>query len=711
MKASLNHKQWAVLIFGAALIVRLIYLLQIKSNPFFLSPMVDELWNIRWATDILEKSFFGDEVYFRGPLYPYLLAFWLKITSADYFWIRLIQMFISAASVSLTYLLGREFFSERVARLASVFHALYAMLIFYEAMFLIPVIFIFLNLLGLLILARNRDNPLKKPYLLAGLIFGLAAIARPNILLIVPLLGLWLFFHFRGKIKTRSIAVLLLVFFLGLFLPIAPVTVRNYVVADDPVLISSQGGVNLYIGNNTVAEGLTMMMPEIRLDSRISWDQFTTAVADYAKEDVGHDLKPSDVSAYWTNKAKQFIFEHPDRFLGLTFRKLVYFFSGFENSDQTDIYDFRQYSSVMSILVFDYGLKFPYGFFAPLGLLGLWLCRRRFKELAPLLIFFFAYIPTVILFLVTARHRLTVIPVLLLFAAFALIWLYDQIKKRDWKRILMPAGMGLVLLIILNINFFDLGFRNEPQIHFNLAMTHSRQGDYEAAIREYRLALEQAPSVPSIYNGLGQTYFNMGRFQDAIRQLSHAVSLDSEYGDAQFNLGLAYMEMNEFDRAERHLRAAAELMPDRAEPLINLSEVHMGKNDPASAVDVLERVLDIDPDNHIVYTKLGVLYGRAGDTAAAFGYFDQSLQIAPGYAPGYLNWGNILLINGDTTAAIDKYQKAVGADTMITEPLYNLAVVYIRTGDLANARKSVEALLKIAPDNKRGLQLKRRLEN
>lgn len=706
---SLDHKQWAILIFGMAFVIRLVYLLQIKSNPFFYSPMVDELWNIQWATDILEKSFWGDQVYFRGPLYPYLLALFLKITGSEYFWTRLIQIVISSASVSLTYLLGRQFFSERVARLGAVFHALYGMLIFYEAMFLIPVIFVFLNLLGLYVLARNRDNPDKRPFFLAGLIFGLSAVARPNILFVVPFLALWIFFRFRKRIETRSIIVVLVAFFVGFGLPIAPVTARNFIAADDLVLISSQGGINLYLGNNTAAEGLTMMMPEIALDASIPWSQFAPTVAEYAEEQVGRPLKPSEVSGFWANKAKQFIFEHPGRFLGLTYKKFVYFFAGFENSDQHDIYDFRRYSPLFSILVFDYGLKFPFGLFAPLGLLGIGLCYRKWKDLAPLLIFLIAYIPTVILFLVTARHRLTIIPILLLFAAHAAIYLWQKLKKRQVMSILVPGTVFVLLLVISNTNFFDLGLKNVAQIHQNLAITYSRQGKYEDAIKEYNLAITETPGVPALYFGLGTTYLNMSRYREAVEQLTIAVSIDPDYAAAFINLGRAHENLGDYERAEMAYRRAATLEPDSPDAYACLGDLLSARGDPPQAAENYVRALNLQPDNHILLTKLAVLYGRAGDTATAFGYFRRSLELSPGYAAGYLNWGNILLVNGDTATAVSMYNRAKEFDRQLVEPYYNLAVLYIRLGDRRKALENIDSLLMIAPGNERALELRKRL--
>jgi tetratricopeptide (TPR) repeat protein len=618
-------------------------------------------------------------------------------------------MVISSGTVALVYLLGREFFSERVARIGSVFCAVYGTLIFYEAMFLIPVIFVFLNMLGLYLLARSRDNPKILIYFVIGVVFGLSAIARPNILLVVPFWVVWLVFHFRRRIETRSVVILVLVFFLGLALPILPVTVRNYIVADDFVPISSQGGVNLYLGNNSAAEGLTMMMPEIVLDASVPWSKFIPTTTEYAEEDVGHSLKPSEVSSYWTNKAKEFIFEHPDQFLALTFKKAVYFFSGFENPDQHDIYDFRKYSSLLSVLLFDYGVKFPYGLLAPLALVGIGLTYSRWKSLAPLLIFFVVYIPTVVLFLVTARHRLTVIPVMLLFAAFAVVYFWDRIKDARWRNLVIPSAVLVVLLALSNTNFFDLGMRNITQIHHNLALTYSRRGEYDKAIAEYNRAIERAPRAPALHFGLGTTYMNMERYSDAAEHLRIAVSIDPAYYDAYINLGYSYEQAGDTERSAMAYRQAAAIDPDNYQPHSRLGDLYMEQNEPGLAAEHFSRAVQLDPGNHIILSKLGILYGRAGDTTTANSYFRRTLETKPDYAPGYLNWGNISLVNGDTAAAIERYNAAKRIDPGLVEPYFNLAILYTRLADRQKALANIDSLLKIDPANQRALQLKQQL--
>ena len=60
MKDWLNRNTWPLAIFLAAFLLRLIYILQYRSNPSFYLPMVDELWHLEWARDIAGGNFWGD---------------------------------------------------------------------------------------------------------------------------------------------------------------------------------------------------------------------------------------------------------------------------------------------------------------------------------------------------------------------------------------------------------------------------------------------------------------------------------------------------------------------------------------------------------------------------------------------------------------------------------------------------------------------------
>ncbi len=323
----LKKNKWPLVVFLAAFLIRLIYLIQYRSNPSFYFPMVDEQWHFSWAKEIIGGNFWGSDAYFRGPLYPYFLAILLKFTGSSILWARILQIIIPSLSAVLIYLLGTKSFSHKVGLIAALAFAAYGPMIFYDTMFMIEFLFIFLVLLAIYLLVKYENDIRPLPWLASGAILGLAAITRPNILLVVPLLLLWIYFRPHFARSRKSSLPILLIYLIGILVPILTVTLRNYVVAGEPILISSQGGVNFYIGNNPDAEGLTMLMPEVKLDESLPWNEFTAATRKAAESETGRKLTAGEESSFWTAKTVKFISNNPGKFVSLTFKKLIYFLS------------------------------------------------------------------------------------------------------------------------------------------------------------------------------------------------------------------------------------------------------------------------------------------------------------------------------------------------------------------------------------------------
>ena len=67
---------------------------------------------------------------------------------------------------------------------------------------------------------------------------------------------------------------MIVLFALGIILVISPVTIRNWVVGRDLVLLTSQAGQNFYIGNNPRASGFFEHPDRIRLNPRFEEEDF-----------------------------------------------------------------------------------------------------------------------------------------------------------------------------------------------------------------------------------------------------------------------------------------------------------------------------------------------------------------------------------------------------------------------------------------------------
>jgi predicted membrane-bound mannosyltransferase len=98
------------LVLAAAFALRLVFFyLNQRNNPVFAQPIMDALYHDDWAKRILEGTA-SAEVYYRGPLYPYLLAFLYKISGSSIAFAVFVQHVIGALTSGAVYLLAREYF-------------------------------------------------------------------------------------------------------------------------------------------------------------------------------------------------------------------------------------------------------------------------------------------------------------------------------------------------------------------------------------------------------------------------------------------------------------------------------------------------------------------------------------------------------------------------------------------------------------------------
>jgi tetratricopeptide (TPR) repeat protein len=87
------------------------------------------------------------------------------------------------------------------------------------------------------------------------------------------------------------------------------------------------------------------------------------------------------------------------------------------------------------------------------------------------------------------------------------------------------------------------------------AMALERQGDYDAALTSYKLALRDRPNDTKILQNMAIAFTKTHRPEEAIRYYRHALDIKPDLSGA--NYGLAFLLLKRGDRitAERHLEA------------------------------------------------------------------------------------------------------------------------------------------------------------
>jgi tetratricopeptide (TPR) repeat protein len=97
------------------------------------------------------------------------------------------------------------------------------------------------------------------------------------------------------------------------------------------------------------------------------------------------------------------------------------------------------------------------------------------------------------------------------------------------------------------------------------ALTLERQGDYDAALTSYRLALRDSPNEPKIHMNMAIAFSRTARHEEAIRSYRRALEIAPELSGAHYGLAFLLLKREAREEAARHLEAFLANPPKGAE--------------------------------------------------------------------------------------------------------------------------------------------------
>jgi len=97
------------------------------------------------------------------------------------------------------------------------------------------------------------------------------------------------------------------------------------------------------------------------------------------------------------------------------------------------------------------------------------------------------------------------------------------------------------------------------------AMALERQGDYDAALTSYRLALRDRPNDTKILQNMAIAFTKTSRPEEAIRCYRSALEIAPDLSGAHYGLAFLLMKKGDRSTAEKHLEAFLEKPPHGAE--------------------------------------------------------------------------------------------------------------------------------------------------
>ena len=402
-----------------------------------------------YARNLLETGVYGFE---RGepdgvlpPLYSYFLAAVHAVMGRGGLQLALAQALLDAVSIALLYRIARRLWPHepRVALIGAGLHALYPYLLFQSLTMIDTSLYVTgMYLLLWLLLQLNDAGPgerlrLARLLTAGGVTLWLLLLLRPNVVVLLPFAALWLAVRhgWRGN-ASRLLPLILLA--LALLLPWIA---RSAEIYGRPVFIALHGGRNFWQGNNPCT------LPYLRAGYDTQWQRENYDGRELASL-VERDSMAMQASLDWLRGNPALIPE-------LLWTKFLTHWSvdvqparnpPVGAAGETEAEDCaagviaiatigaddpaRVYDESAAAQLFRVVHRYWFGGLLALALLGLWMTRRRWRELSLLWLTLLAMTLVYVIYHPGTRYRAPTDPLLFLFSASALLALWRRWMAR-----------------------------------------------------------------------------------------------------------------------------------------------------------------------------------------------------------------------------------------------------------------------------------------
>jgi len=652
----------------AAIVLRLLYLWQFSESPLFNIPIGPDVEEYdKWAREILAWGFGSERMHIHAPLYPMFLAFLYNVFSFKLLWVRLIQTLVVFAGFGFLGWTIQSLVAPKRRFVTWIFlglAALYPTLLFYSSeliseTLLLPLTCITISLLYWSENQISADKIRKGTLLLCagGICAGLMAITHPTALLFIameaamlPLITLCR----KDKKKFLQKLSISLLFGLMAIAVIAPVCIRNSMIAKRFVLIQKNSGFNFYLGNNYNATGTCYIRPGKDWTAIHKWGE------------AGATQRGITKDKFFTYMALRFIYTNRTEELKLLGKKSLYVWNFRELIGGADCAPIIYFTGIV------WSGKYLFILLGSLSICGMLvvLCKGetifKYRHFLLLLI---AYWVAQTLTVTSGRYRLAMYPAFFVFAAFALD---SMIERKHLIKCTIGLVLGILLVTIpsppvnalkeqaeadslygeacfkqgkypeaekyfqsllkfdpedaraynllgimaekispeLAAKYYVKAIKSEPQApegYLNLAIQYSHNGQYPEAQKLFNEALRYGSDKPTVLYNYACFLQKKGDIKLAIQYLDRCI-VEAPWHDKALNtLGFIYIKNKQFELAVKYLRSAHKLNPTKIGYMLNLTVALLQNKQKDEAVKILKKIIAIDPNNKAAKSLLSRL--------------------------------------------------------------------------------------------------------
>jgi len=393
-----------------------------------------------YAKSIAEKGEFADAAgrptSWRPPLYPLFLAVIYLLAGESLCVVGAVQAVIGSLACVLIYFIAKDVFGKTTGITAGAISACYLYFIASARFLTTEGLFIFMFVLSVFLLFKAIEYNSLKYAVCTGFLLGLTTLVRAEVLFFPLFVFMAILLVYKtDKERLVKLIKLSLIALVAFLIPISVWTIRNYSAHKAFVPVSTNGGINFFIGNTPNKDG-------------------RNRVRGPAPEEVADiEVLESEVekSRAYMKKALVYVSKHPKKVSKLVLMKFFFFWSPF---DWFFLGDKGTYN-------------YHYAFIFPFSIAGILLSVKKFKERWLLYVPLVYFLTTSLVFNAEPRYRMSITPFLIIFASAGLVSFFKRFNKK-----IIPA---LITAAFLCLNYAGFMFssivkENARNIFCNLGL-------------------------------------------------------------------------------------------------------------------------------------------------------------------------------------------------------------------------------------------------
>ena len=178
--------------------------------------------------------------------------------------------------------------------------------------------------------------------------------------------------------------------------------------------------------------------------------------------------------------------------------------------------------------------------------------------------------------------------------------------------------------------------------------------------------------VAAEYVELGKNLARQGKVDSAISYLRRAIAQQPNLVAAYLALGELLIKTGAVDRAIACYQGGLKQQPD-SELYFRLGNIYQAKQQWSQAIACYQKVIQHDPQNAVVYHELGEIFSKQENWSQAVTAYQQAIKLKPDFSWSYNNLGYALIQLEQWADAVPVYQQAIKLNPEFPWAYFNLA--------------------------------------